>query len=340
MGSGDFTLTVEGFNFIPNSDGIPNSGSIVYFNNAPMILTQYVSSTKLTALIPALYVSKYGIYNIMVVNPSPGGGPSNPVAFNVIDVLTSDSSNNQNEGTVLETPSTDEITESINPALTPLPETKLTSEPKPVCNPKWQCTEWSVCIGSEQTRSCIDKNDCGITTDKPVTSQLCTLPLPKTETPKPTPEPKSELKNNSAQPSVFIPIKPIIVSISPVSGMVDTKVTITGQNFTDKDNSVTFSKGSTRSIFAGLTSTKNNTTLSFTIPMYSVPKCAYNKVPCLKHANVPINPGDYKISVTNSYGISNEIKFKVNPISKPASKNKPKLETNSNSNPNPNPNKK
>lgn len=70
VGDLDFTLTVNGANFIPSStiniQGLATT-------------TTYVSSTKLTTFISP--VPSAGTYNITVVNPSPGGGTSNEMVF-------------------------------------------------------------------------------------------------------------------------------------------------------------------------------------------------------------------------------------------------------------------
>ena len=45
----------------------------------------------------------------------------------------------------------------------------------PVCNQNWTCTAWSTCTNSQQTRTCSDSNNCGITTEKPAESQACMI---------------------------------------------------------------------------------------------------------------------------------------------------------------------
>src|SRR3989344_1931005 len=74
VGSGQFTLTVYGSNFV--------SGSVVKFNNSNRATT-FVSSTKLTAIISATDITTAGIPSITVFNPLPGGGISNTVPFSV-----------------------------------------------------------------------------------------------------------------------------------------------------------------------------------------------------------------------------------------------------------------
>lgn len=74
VGSQGFTLTVNGTNFVP--------GASVQWNGANRITT-FVSSTQLTAQIPATDVASSGTAEIRVVNPAPGGGNSNTVSFTV-----------------------------------------------------------------------------------------------------------------------------------------------------------------------------------------------------------------------------------------------------------------
>ena len=42
------------------------------------------------------------------------------------------------------------------------------------CQENWTCTEWSACIGGNQTRTCTDNNDCGTENNKPPESESCT----------------------------------------------------------------------------------------------------------------------------------------------------------------------
>lgn len=77
-GGSSFTLTVNGSNFA--------SASTVQWNGSPR-QTSFVSLTQLTAQISADDISVAGTYNITVVNPAPGGGPSGSVAFNIPCVL-------------------------------------------------------------------------------------------------------------------------------------------------------------------------------------------------------------------------------------------------------------
>jgi hypothetical protein len=65
VGSGGFTLTVNGKNFVPTS--------VVEWAGSPRTTT-YVSAIELTAVIDAADVAKAGIFRVTVTSPAPGGG--------------------------------------------------------------------------------------------------------------------------------------------------------------------------------------------------------------------------------------------------------------------------
>jgi Bacterial Ig-like domain (group 3)/Bacterial Ig-like domain (group 2) len=73
-GTGGFTLTVNGTNFI--------SGSVVNFNGVAQTTT-YVSATQLTAAIPASAITTAGAVPVTVTTAAPGGGTSSAVSFTV-----------------------------------------------------------------------------------------------------------------------------------------------------------------------------------------------------------------------------------------------------------------
>jgi hypothetical protein len=73
-GNGAFTLTVNGSGFI--------SGSTIYWG-ASALTTQFAGASKLTASVPASDIASSGTYPITVQNPSPGGGTSNDLQFEV-----------------------------------------------------------------------------------------------------------------------------------------------------------------------------------------------------------------------------------------------------------------
>ena len=73
-GSGNFTLTITGTNFVTNS--------VVRWNGSPRPTT-FVSSTQLTAAIPASDIATAGTASVTVFNPAPGGGTSNTATFTI-----------------------------------------------------------------------------------------------------------------------------------------------------------------------------------------------------------------------------------------------------------------
>lgn len=73
-GSGAFTLTVAGTNFVP--------ASVVRWNGSNRTTT-YVSSTSITAAITASDVASAGSATVTVFNPTPGGGTSGARTFTI-----------------------------------------------------------------------------------------------------------------------------------------------------------------------------------------------------------------------------------------------------------------
>src|SRR6266851_7290706 len=79
-GDPNFTLTVNGSGFL--------NGAIVDFNNSTtfrgsVLATTFVSSTQLTAVVPASAITLPGPFTVNVLNPVPTVGPSNFVNFTV-----------------------------------------------------------------------------------------------------------------------------------------------------------------------------------------------------------------------------------------------------------------
>ena len=74
VGSPAFTLSVSGSNF--------NASSVVNFNAQP-VSTTFVSSTALTASIPATDAATAATDSVTVSNPAPGGGTSTAASFSV-----------------------------------------------------------------------------------------------------------------------------------------------------------------------------------------------------------------------------------------------------------------
>ncbi len=82
-GSSNVTITVNGAGFV--------NPSRARFNGADLA-TSFVSSTQLTATIPASSLTAAGTANLTVFNQTPGGGTSNSVAFtinNLVPAITS-----------------------------------------------------------------------------------------------------------------------------------------------------------------------------------------------------------------------------------------------------------
>jgi hypothetical protein len=73
-GGAAFTLTINGTNFV--------ASSMVTFGGATPTTT-FVTSTQLTAAIPASSVASTGMLAVTVTNPAPGGGTSNPMNFTI-----------------------------------------------------------------------------------------------------------------------------------------------------------------------------------------------------------------------------------------------------------------
>jgi hypothetical protein len=73
-GSGPLTLSVTGSGFVAASE--------VRWNGSPLVTT-YVSSTSLTALVPASLLAAPGTASVTVFNPAPGGGTSAPQTFTI-----------------------------------------------------------------------------------------------------------------------------------------------------------------------------------------------------------------------------------------------------------------
>jgi hypothetical protein len=73
-GGASFTLTVNGTGFV--------SGSSINWNGTPLSTT-FITSSQLTATVPAANIAKASTASITVSNPSPGGGSSNVVFFAV-----------------------------------------------------------------------------------------------------------------------------------------------------------------------------------------------------------------------------------------------------------------
>ena len=107
-GSPDTTLTVTGTDFTPQSM-VELSGT--------SLATSFVSSTQLTAVIPAAQLTSAGTLPVTVVTPSPGGGTSDAVNLTV-RVLVAVSPSTQTLQVTQTQPFTATVTGSTNPGVT------------------------------------------------------------------------------------------------------------------------------------------------------------------------------------------------------------------------------
>jgi hypothetical protein len=73
-GSGNFLLTVRGSGFVP--------GSVVTWNGKPFSAS-YVNGNAMKVYVPRAAIASSGTAAIMVKNPAPGGGRSNPLTFTI-----------------------------------------------------------------------------------------------------------------------------------------------------------------------------------------------------------------------------------------------------------------
>ena len=74
VGAAGFTLRVNGSNFV--------NGATISWNNSARS-TIFVSSVRVTANIPATDLANVGTVPVIVTNPGPGGGASNPLTFTI-----------------------------------------------------------------------------------------------------------------------------------------------------------------------------------------------------------------------------------------------------------------
>lgn len=96
----------------------------------------------------------------------------------------------------------------------------------------------------------------------------------------------------------------IISSLSPSSGLVGTKVVISGSGFSEKGNTVNFGYGAIPNLVP------DNGKLIFAVPDALNPSCSFLEQPCLLLSR-KTTPGVYPVSVTNSKGVSKSLNFTV-----------------------------
>lgn len=73
-GGGNIPITVSGTGFVP--------GSEVTWNGSTLAVA-YISPTQLTVYVPASAIASAGTANVLVTNPTPGGGASTPLTFTI-----------------------------------------------------------------------------------------------------------------------------------------------------------------------------------------------------------------------------------------------------------------
>jgi hypothetical protein len=99
-------------------------------------------------------------------------------------------------------------------------------------------------------------------------------------------------------------VAPILSSASPAAAAVGNRVTLTGENFTAIANHLKIRVGYLHNL-----SSPDGKTIIFTVPN-ALDVCAPGQQVCPALALV-LSPGDYKLSLINDRGASNEISFTV-----------------------------
>jgi hypothetical protein len=82
-GGPSFTLTVTGKSFTPSSTIAWNGQTLASPSNPGLPSTLFVSSTKLTVLVPAALIQDGGVAQVQVSTPQPGGGVTLPLPFTI-----------------------------------------------------------------------------------------------------------------------------------------------------------------------------------------------------------------------------------------------------------------
>ncbi len=113
----------------------------------------------------------------------------------------------------------------------------------------------------------------------------------------------SQAKSSSAAHGAALQIS----TLSPSSGPVGTKVTITGRGFTSTGNTVSLNNYKV----TGNVSSSNGTTLQFSVPATLAPDCGQGMM-CPNYF-LPVSPGSDNINVSNANGTSNSMAFTVTP---------------------------
>lgn len=101
-------------------------------------------------------------------------------------------------------------------------------------------------------------------------------------------------------------VTPTISSLLPTTGPAGTQVVITGVNFTTTDNTIKMGNYQVGSV-----NSTDGKTLSFTVPQ-SFSNCNYTAAyGYCTNVYIPVNAGDYQVTVTNSKGTSNSQTFSI-----------------------------
>ncbi len=99
---------------------------------------------------------------------------------------------------------------------------------------------------------------------------------------------------------------PSVTSLNPSYGQVGSLVTVYGSRFT-ADNTIHFNGGVVPHAYSG-----NGTSLTFIVPEALDPACYFTVPRCMTFAaSQRVIPGNYNVSVENSYGTSNTITYTV-----------------------------
>ncbi len=98
--------------------------------------------------------------------------------------------------------------------------------------------------------------------------------------------------------------RPAITQIQPSTAAVGDAVTITGSGFTSADNALKIGGGYVLKLPSA-----DSTSIRLTLPSY-LGACPPDQEVCVALA-LPMAPGDYKVSVINANGRSNEVLFHV-----------------------------
>jgi hypothetical protein len=71
-----------------------------------------------------------------------------------------------------------------------------TKVPSANCKPDWKCSNWGICYGGQQTKTCTDSNNCDLGTGEPALTQPCTE----------KPAVVLQANNSSGSVNIFLPL--------------------------------------------------------------------------------------------------------------------------------------